>query len=188
MISILFHVTIKAGKEKEFHELAVRLTKETRAEDDGCLTYAHLQQQDSPNEYVLNEQWRDQDKKPSMPIWHISKPCSVPPLPGKDCPGPSLTSVKEPDPCSMTWSPDAHRETEDPATTRARTPVPPTRTATTAVLRAFRPSRSKQRSSRGCGISCARPRSSVARTWATARVELDIPERQVGQVVTDFAP
>ena len=61
MISILFHVTVKAGKEKEFHDLAGHLTDVTRAEDDGCLTYVYLRQQDNPNEYVLNEQWRDEE-------------------------------------------------------------------------------------------------------------------------------
>ena len=61
MISILFHITVKAGKEKEFHDLAVRLTNVTRAEDDGCLTYVYLKQRDTSSEYVLNEQWRDQE-------------------------------------------------------------------------------------------------------------------------------
>ena len=61
MISILFHITVKAGKEKEFYDLAVRLTNVTRTEDDGCLTYVYLQQIDNASEYVLNEQWRDQD-------------------------------------------------------------------------------------------------------------------------------
>lgn len=61
MISILFNITIKVGKEKEFYDLAVRLTEVTRTEDDGCLTYVYLRQQDNPNEYVLNEQWRDQE-------------------------------------------------------------------------------------------------------------------------------
>lgn len=61
MISILFHITVKAGKEKEFHDLAVCLTGVTRAEDHGCLTYVYLQQRDNSNEYVLNEQWRDQE-------------------------------------------------------------------------------------------------------------------------------
>ena len=61
MISILFHITVKAGKETEFHDLAVRLTDVTRAQDDGCLTYVYLRQQDNQNEYVLNEQWRDEE-------------------------------------------------------------------------------------------------------------------------------
>lgn len=61
MISIFFHVTVKVGKETEFHDLAVRLTDVTRAEDDGCLTYVYLRQRDNPNEYVLNEQWRDEE-------------------------------------------------------------------------------------------------------------------------------
>ena len=36
-----------------------RLTNSTRAEDEGVITYVFLQQQKSPREYVLYEQWRD---------------------------------------------------------------------------------------------------------------------------------
>ena len=52
MITILFHVTVKNGKEEEFHNLAKRLTGVSRQEN-----YVFLQQQDQPREYVLYEQW-----------------------------------------------------------------------------------------------------------------------------------
>lgn len=58
-ITLLFSLTTKAGREKEFATLAAALTKVTRAEDDGCLAYVFLQQQNSPREFVLYEQWRD---------------------------------------------------------------------------------------------------------------------------------
>lgn len=61
MLTILFNVTVKDGKEQDFHDLAVRLTEVTRAEDDGCLTYVFHQRQDNPKEYVLYEQWRDRE-------------------------------------------------------------------------------------------------------------------------------
>jgi quinol monooxygenase YgiN len=61
MITILFHVTVKDGKEQEFHDLAIRMTEVTRAEDEGCLTYVFHQRRDNPKEYVLYEQWRDQE-------------------------------------------------------------------------------------------------------------------------------
>lgn len=41
--------------------MAKRLTEVTRAEDEGCLAYIFHQQQGSPGEYVLYEQWQDGD-------------------------------------------------------------------------------------------------------------------------------
>jgi len=58
-ITLLFSLTTKEGREREFAELAATLTKVTRAEDDGCLAYVFLQQQNNPREFVLYEQWRD---------------------------------------------------------------------------------------------------------------------------------
>jgi hypothetical protein len=45
--------------EQEFTEMAIRLTKITRAEDEGCLAYIFHQQQGNPREYLLYEQWQD---------------------------------------------------------------------------------------------------------------------------------
>src|SRR2546426_2062078 len=50
VITILFSVTVKDGKANEFSDVAERLTRITRAEDQGCLAYVFLQQQDSPSE------------------------------------------------------------------------------------------------------------------------------------------
>jgi quinol monooxygenase YgiN len=61
MLTIFFHITVKTGKEQEFLDMAKRLTDVTRAEDEGCLAYIFHQQQGSPREYVLYEQWRDGD-------------------------------------------------------------------------------------------------------------------------------
>jgi quinol monooxygenase YgiN len=58
-VTLLFSLTTKEGREKEFADLAATLTKITRAEDDGCLAYVFLQQQNNPREFVLYEQWRD---------------------------------------------------------------------------------------------------------------------------------
>ena len=60
MITILFYMTAKAGTEQEMGDLARRLAKVTRAEDEGCLAYVFHQEQGNPNEFVLYEQWRDQ--------------------------------------------------------------------------------------------------------------------------------
>jgi len=58
-ITLLFSLTTKEGREQDFATLAATLTKVTRAEDDGCLAYVFLQQQNNPREFVLYEQWRD---------------------------------------------------------------------------------------------------------------------------------
>lgn len=58
-VTILFSITAKEGKEQEAADMMRRLTESTRAEDDGVITYVFLQQQNSPREYVLFEQWRD---------------------------------------------------------------------------------------------------------------------------------
>jgi quinol monooxygenase YgiN len=60
VVTLLFSVTVKEAKAEEFHDVAARLTTTTRAQDDGCLAYVFLQQEDAPREYVLYEQWRDQ--------------------------------------------------------------------------------------------------------------------------------
>jgi len=61
MLTIFFHIKIKPGQEQAFHEMAKHLTKVTNKEDEGCLAYIFHQQQDSPRDYVLYEQWQDMD-------------------------------------------------------------------------------------------------------------------------------
>jgi quinol monooxygenase YgiN len=61
MITVLFYTTIKAGREAEAARVAVETTKSTRAEDRGCISYTFLRRSDNPREFVLNEQWQDQD-------------------------------------------------------------------------------------------------------------------------------
>jgi len=81
MITILFHVTVKPGKEREFHDCIINLTTITRAEDDGCLTYVfHQQQGVYPSKYVLYEQWRDQQALDAH-VAHLQTLLG-PPLPG----------------------------------------------------------------------------------------------------------
>ena len=58
-ITILFSITVKQGSEQQASDIMRRLTESTRAEDDGVIAYVILQQQNSPREYVLYEQWRD---------------------------------------------------------------------------------------------------------------------------------
>jgi quinol monooxygenase YgiN len=40
MLTILFHMTVKAGLEEKCSALAKELTASTRAEDKGCLNYS----------------------------------------------------------------------------------------------------------------------------------------------------
>jgi quinol monooxygenase YgiN len=59
MITIMFHMTIRAGREDELRAVVDRLTRTTIAEDDGCLAYAFYRRADDAREAVLFEQWRD---------------------------------------------------------------------------------------------------------------------------------
>ena len=61
MITILFHVTVKAEREAGWPAMLAQLTESSRTEDEGCITYQFYQQQNSPRDYVLHEQWRNGD-------------------------------------------------------------------------------------------------------------------------------
>ena len=59
MITVLFSMTVKAGREEEWSALLGELHRSTHAEDEGCLSYSFYRRADAPREYVLHEQWRD---------------------------------------------------------------------------------------------------------------------------------
>jgi quinol monooxygenase YgiN len=59
MITILFHMTAKAGREDECARVAKEVTASTRAEDEGCISYTFYRRSDNPRELILFEQWRD---------------------------------------------------------------------------------------------------------------------------------
>ena len=61
MITILFRMTVKAERDDEWRELAFHLTRSTRSEDEGCVNYVYHRRVDNPREYVLYEQWRDEE-------------------------------------------------------------------------------------------------------------------------------
>jgi quinol monooxygenase YgiN len=61
MITILFSMTVKVGREEEWRAMRADLHRSTHAEDDGCLAYTYYRRADNPREYVLFEQWRDGD-------------------------------------------------------------------------------------------------------------------------------
>ena len=61
VITILFHMTVKADREDEWRELLDRLHQSTHAEDEGCISYEYYRRSDNPRDYVLFEQWRDAD-------------------------------------------------------------------------------------------------------------------------------
>jgi quinol monooxygenase YgiN len=61
MITILFHVTVKVGREEECNRLVNEAMASTRAEDRGCVNYAFYRRSDDPRELVLFEQWTDTD-------------------------------------------------------------------------------------------------------------------------------
>jgi quinol monooxygenase YgiN len=59
MLTILFHMTSKPGRDAETRALVVEMTRVSRAEDDGCISYRFHQRRDDPRRWVLYEQWRD---------------------------------------------------------------------------------------------------------------------------------
>jgi quinol monooxygenase YgiN len=59
MLTILFYMTVKAGREESSAALVKEATASTRAEDDGCINYTFYRRSDNPRELVLFEQWRD---------------------------------------------------------------------------------------------------------------------------------
>ena len=61
MITVLFYMTVKAGREQECAAVAKDVTATTRAQDQGCINYAFYRRADNPRELVLYEQWRDID-------------------------------------------------------------------------------------------------------------------------------
>jgi quinol monooxygenase YgiN len=61
MITVLFSMTVRAGREEEWRALLGELHRSTHAEDEGCLSYSFYRQADDPRRYVLHEQWRDAD-------------------------------------------------------------------------------------------------------------------------------
>jgi quinol monooxygenase YgiN len=60
MITLLFYMTVKPGREDEFTGIARAMMASTHAEDEGCINYSIHRQSDNPREFVLYEQWRDQ--------------------------------------------------------------------------------------------------------------------------------
>jgi len=52
-------INAKADKEKEIRELFARLSKETLANDEGCINYVFHQRVDYPLEFVCYERWKD---------------------------------------------------------------------------------------------------------------------------------
>ena len=61
MITVLFHMTIKPGREAEAAKVAVEVMASTKAEDRGCINYTFLRRSDNAREFALYEQWQDQD-------------------------------------------------------------------------------------------------------------------------------
>jgi quinol monooxygenase YgiN len=61
MLTIFFHVTVKPGCEEAMHALVLEMTAASRSEGDGCITYRFHRRQDDARQWLLHEQWRDQD-------------------------------------------------------------------------------------------------------------------------------
>ena len=59
MLTIVMHMTVKAGREDESAAVCEEVTKSTRSQDEGCLSYTFYRRRDDPRELMLFEQWRD---------------------------------------------------------------------------------------------------------------------------------
>jgi quinol monooxygenase YgiN len=73
MITILFRMTVKAGRDSEWSELVSQLTRSTRSEDEGCVNYVYHRRLDNPREYVFYEQWRASAVRKRGSAWERSR-------------------------------------------------------------------------------------------------------------------
>jgi quinol monooxygenase YgiN len=58
VITILFHMTVRAGREDECAVIAKDMMATTRARDAGCVSYTIHRRADNPRELMLYEQWQ----------------------------------------------------------------------------------------------------------------------------------
>ena len=82
MITVLFHMTVKAERDSDWRELLSQLTETTRNEDAGCLNYTYHRRLDRPHEYVLYEQWTDEAAL-SAHLAHMVRLLGPPPAGGR---------------------------------------------------------------------------------------------------------
>ena len=61
MLTIMIHAKIKKEFLDEYIEMASLLTKETKNKRKGCISYSFNQRTDQPTEFVLYEQWENQE-------------------------------------------------------------------------------------------------------------------------------
>lgn len=61
MLTIMIHARVKREKLAEYTEMAALLTDETRGKRPGCISYSFNQNIESPTEFVLYEQWENQE-------------------------------------------------------------------------------------------------------------------------------
>lgn len=80
MLTIMVHAKIKEELLQEYLEMASLLTKETRNKRKGCISYSFCQRVDKPTEFVLFEQWENQEALDK----HIEQLVKLlgPPIPG----------------------------------------------------------------------------------------------------------
>ncbi len=81
MITIFFSARARESKDKDFRKVAERIVKLSRA-DDGCLAYDVHQQKDDPRNFLLREQWRDQEALTAH-VEHLVREFGPPPEGGQ---------------------------------------------------------------------------------------------------------
>lgn len=80
MLTIMIHAKIKKECLDDYIAMASLLTKETRDRRKGCITYSFNQRKDIETEFILYEQWENQEALDE----HIKQLVILlgPPLPG----------------------------------------------------------------------------------------------------------
>jgi quinol monooxygenase YgiN len=58
-ITVFCHFKAKPGCESKLRELMIEMTRVTRSQDEGCITYVFYPQKKDPQQWMLHEVWRD---------------------------------------------------------------------------------------------------------------------------------
>jgi quinol monooxygenase YgiN len=79
MVTFMFHIRVKPGCEGQALQTLSAIERESRTHD-GCINFSWLQRTDSPYEFVLFEQWKEETaleahKERSPGNWNSFVPC-----------------------------------------------------------------------------------------------------------------
>jgi len=61
MLTVIVHAKIKEQRLSEYLEMAERVAEEARHRRSGCIAYSFNQNINAPTEFVIYEQWENQE-------------------------------------------------------------------------------------------------------------------------------